>query len=56
MSHPSALRIFLKTIVARGTVGTNGKYSARFNVTSPLTLGTRIFFLVNGKTLTSVRV
>jgi hypothetical protein len=45
-----------KTIVSRGTVGKNGKYSARFNVATPLTRGTRIFFLVGGKTLTSVSV
>jgi hypothetical protein len=45
-----------KTVVARGLVAKNGKYSTKFSVRSPLARGTRIFFLVSGKTLTSVRV
>jgi hypothetical protein len=52
---PCSLKV-RQTIVARGTVGANGKYAARFNVASPLTRGTRIFFVVAGKTLTSVSV
>jgi hypothetical protein len=52
---PASLRV-LQTIVARGKVAKNGKYAARFLAPKPLTRGTRIFFLVSGKTLTSVRV
>jgi hypothetical protein len=44
------------TIVAKGTVTRTGKFSTKFTVASPLTQGTRILFLVSGKTLTSVRV
>ena len=44
------------TVVARGTVGKDGRYAARFTVRSLLTRGTRILFLVNGKTAATIRV
>ena len=42
--------------VARGRIGKNGVYSTRFIVPTLLTRGTKIFFLVEGTTLASVRV
>ena len=45
-----------KTIVARGRVGKDGRYFARFMVPSRLTRGTMIFFLVEGKQVASLRV
>jgi hypothetical protein len=44
------------SIVARGKVGKDGRYAARFTVAKLLTRGTKIFFLVEGKTAATVRV
>ena len=45
-----------KKVVARGTVAKDGHFSARFTAPTLLTRGTRILFVVDGKTLVSVRV
>ena len=45
-----------KTTVARGKVGRDGRYFTRFTVPSLLTRGTMIFFLVEGKTVATLRV
>ena len=43
-------------IVARGKVGKDGRYAARFSVPKLLTRGTKIVFLVDGKTAATMRV
>ena len=45
-----------KAIVARGKVGSDGRYFARFTLPSLLTRGTMIFFLVQGKTVATLCV
>ena len=45
-----------KTIVARGKVGKGGLYSTRFTVQTLLARGTKINFLVDGKTVATLRV
>jgi len=45
-----------RTIVARGKVGKDGRYFTRFTVPTLLTRGTMIFFLVEGKIVTTLRV
>jgi hypothetical protein len=45
-----------KTIVARGRVAKNGRYSARFIVPKLLMRGTTILFMVEGKTVATLRV
>ena len=45
-----------KTIVARGKVGKGGRYSTRFTVQTLLARGTKINFLVEGKTVATLRV
>jgi hypothetical protein len=44
------------SIVARGKVGKDGRYAARFTVPRLLTRGTKILFLVDGKTAATMRV
>ena len=52
---PCAVRV--KTvIVARGKVGKGGRYFTRFTVKTLLARGTRINFLVEGKTVATLRV
>jgi hypothetical protein len=43
-------------VVARGKVGKGGRYFARFTVRTLLARGTRIHFLVEGKTVATLRV
>jgi hypothetical protein len=43
-------------VVARGKVGKGGRYFAQFTVKTLLARGTRINFLVEGKTVASLRV
>ncbi len=45
-----------KTIVARGKVGKGGRYSTRFTVQTLLARRTKINFLVEGKTVATLRV
>jgi hypothetical protein len=45
-----------RSVVARGRVARNGRYSARFTTPTLLRRGTHILFVVQGKTLVSVRV
>ena len=51
---PGAIRIG-GTIVARGTVGKDGRYFARFKLRARLIRGTRIQFLVGGKVVATLR-
>jgi hypothetical protein len=51
---PGAIRIGGK-IVARGTVGKDGRYFARFQLRSRLVRGTKILFLVGGKVVATLR-
>jgi hypothetical protein len=43
-------------VVARGKVGKGGRYFARFTVKTLLARGTRINFVVEGKTVATLRV
>ena len=52
---PGAIRIG-GTIVARGTVGKDGRYFARFQLRTRLIRGTKVLFLVGGKVVATLRV
>ena len=45
-----------RTVVVRGTIGKDGRYSTRFTVPTLLTRGTTIIFLVEGKVVATLHV